>query len=154
MTGNPLCTPDANALAMRVARALMAREGTGAAWGLELEAAGPGYARVAMRLTPVMLNGHQTAHGGMIFGLGDSAFAYACNSYNETSVAQHCSIAFLSPGHVGERLFAEAREVTRVGRTGSYDIIIFGEDGRVIGHMHGLSRTIGGAVIEEESNNG
>jgi acyl-CoA thioesterase len=136
-------------LATRVARRMIAEEGTGPAWGLELEAAGEGYARVAMRLTPAMLNGFGIAHGGMIFALADSAFAYACNSRNVKTVAQSGSIVFLDAAHAGERLVAEARETTLRGRTGVYVITVSGEDGRVVAEMQGLSRAIGGSTLAD-----
>jgi acyl-CoA thioesterase len=135
--------------AMTIAHSMIAREGTGGAWGLELEAADAGYARVAMRLTPAMLNGFGIAHGGMIFALADSAFAYACNSRNVKTVAQSGSIVFLDAGRAGERLVAEARETALRGRTGAYVITVTGEDGRVIAEMQGLSRAVGGPTLED-----
>ncbi|WBX85364.1 hydroxyphenylacetyl-CoA thioesterase PaaI [Sphingosinicella microcystinivorans] len=135
--------------ALRIARAMAAKEGTTPAFGLEIEAAGEGYARVAMRLSPAMLNGFGMAHGGMVFLLADTAFAYACNSRNVQTVAQHASISFIDAGRAGERLVAEARERAAKGRTGVYAVSVFGEDGRIIAEFQGLSRTIGGPVIEE-----
>jgi acyl-CoA thioesterase len=137
-------------IATAVARALMAEEGTAPAWGLELEAAGEGYARVAMTVRADMLNGYQTIHGGMVFALADSAFAYACNSRNQATVAQQASIAFLSPAREGGRLVAEAREQSLVGRSGVYVITVRTEDGRDIASFQGLSRTVGGAVIDQD----
>ena len=142
-------SPTDAGLAMRVARRMIADEGTGPAWGIELEAAGEGYARVAMRLAPTMLNGFGIAHGGMIFALADSAFAYACNSRNVKTVAQSGSIVFLDAGRGGERLVAEARETALRGRTGAYVITVTGEDGRVIAEMQGLSRAVGGPTLED-----
>ncbi|HEX8569161.1 MAG TPA: hydroxyphenylacetyl-CoA thioesterase PaaI [Caulobacteraceae bacterium] len=135
--------------ARRVADTMLAREGTGPAWALQIEDAREGYARVAMTLRPDMLNGHGTAHGGMVFALADTAFAYACNSRNETSVAQHASIVFLSPAKDGERLIAEAREQAAAGRSGLYYVTVTGPEGRVVAEFQGLSRTIGGAVVPE-----
>jgi acyl-CoA thioesterase len=139
---------DENALALEIARTMLSREGTGPAWGIEIEGAGPGFSRIAMTLTPAMLNGHRNAHGGMIFALADTAFAYACNSRNQTSVAQQASITFIDAGRAGERLTAEAREVASKGRSGVFAVTIFGEDGRVVAQMQALSRTVGGPVIE------
>jgi acyl-CoA thioesterase len=136
-------------LAWLVARSLLSKEGTGPAWGLTLEAVDAGYSRVSMTLMPHMLNGHGTAHGGLIFSLADSAFAYACNSRNIATVAQSCSIAFLDAGHPGEKLTAEAREVSLKGRSGVYSVTVFGEDGRIVAHMQGLSRSLGRLVLEE-----
>jgi len=140
---------EADGLALKVAKAMLAREGTGPAWGLELLAARTGYAKVAMRLRADMLNGHGTAHGGMVFALADTAFAYACNSRNQTTVAQQASIAFLSPAREGERLTAEAVELSLSGRSGVYRVSVTGEDGRAVAEFTGLSRTVGGPVVED-----
>src|ERR1700745_2379380 len=114
--------PDPDDLARAVAETMFARHGTGAAWGLEIEAAREGYARAAMTVRADMLNGHGTAHGGMIFALADSAFAYACNTHNRATVAQGSSILFLAPAQPGEELIAEARETALAGRSGAYTI--------------------------------
>ena len=134
-------------LARHVAETLRAREGTGPAWNLEIEDADEGYARVAVRLRDDMLNGHGIAHGGILFSIADTAFAYACNSRNVSTVAQSCTIVFLDPGKRGERVVAEAREKSLKGRTGVYLVTVYGEDGRVIAEFQGLSRAIGGAVV-------
>jgi acyl-CoA thioesterase len=138
---------DADDLARRVADAMLAREGTGPAWGLVIEEAREGYARVRMKLRADMLNGHRSVHGGMIFSLADTAFAYACNSRNETTVAQSATIAFLAPAAAGDVLVAEAREVSRSGRSGVFQVSVKTVEGRVIAEFTGLSRTIGGPVI-------
>lgn len=138
---------EADDLARRVAETLLEREGTGPAWGVVIEEAREGYARVRMQLRADMLNGHRSAHGGMIFALADTAFAYACNSRNETTVAQSATIAFLAPAQAGEVLVAEAGEVSRSGRSGVYQVGVRAADGRPIAEFTGLSRTIGGAVI-------
>ena len=137
-------------LARRVAETLLSREGTGAVWGLEIEAAGEGYSRVAMRVTPDMLNGHGIAHGGMIFALADSAFAYACNSRGVATVSVSSTISFVDSAQAGERLVAEAVERALKGRSGIYAISVTGEDGRAIAEMQGLSRSLGRPVIEED----
>jgi acyl-CoA thioesterase len=95
-----------------------------------------------------MLNGHRIGHGGMIFALADTAFAYACNSRNENTVAQNASISFLAPAQPGDVLIAEAREVSRSGRSGVYQVSVKTAAGAVIAEFTGLSRTIGGAVID------
>lgn len=138
---------EADGIARRIADTLLQREGTGPAWGVAIDDAREGYALVRMRLRDDMLNGHRIAHGGMIFALADTAFAYACNSRNESTVAQSATISFLAPAHAGEVLIAEAREVSRVGRSGVYAVSVRADDGRVIAEFTGLSRTIGGAVI-------
>lgn len=138
---------DADDLAQRIAEAMLAREGTGPAWGIEIEDAREGYSRLRMALRDDMLNGHRSAHGGMIFALADTAFAYACNSRNEITVAQNATIAFLAPAAAGDVLIAEAREASRSGRSGVYQVSVTTTDGRVIAEFTGLSRTIGGAII-------
>ena len=137
----------AKELAHQVAATLLSREGTGPAWGVEIEAADEGYARIAMVLRGDMLNGHGMAHGGMLFALADTAFAYACNSRNVSTVAQSATIVFLEPGKKGERLVAEARESSLKGRSGVYAVKVFGEDGRTIAEFQGLSRAISGTVV-------
>ena len=140
----------ADDLAQRVAKALWEREGTSRAFGIRLVSAGHGYAEIEMTVTPEMLNGHETAHGGLIFTLADTAFAYACNSGNVRTVAQAATIAFLNPAGLGEKLTARAERTAEEGRSGSYAVMVTGADGRVVATFHGLSRTIGGAVIEEQ----
>lgn len=138
---------EADNLARRIAETLLQREGTGPAWGIAIDDAREGYARIRMTLRDDMLNGHRIGHGGMIFALADTAFAYACNSRNENTVAQSASISFLAPAQPGDVLIAEAREVSRSGRSGVYQVSVRAADNRVIAEFTGLSRTIGGAVI-------
>lgn len=140
---------EADKLARRIAEKLFEREGTSSAWAIKLEDAREGYARLSMRVRADMLNGHAMAHGGMIFALADTAFAYACNSRNKSTVAQHASISFLAPAQLDDVLVAEAREVARAGRSGTYAVSVHTDDGRVIAEFNGLSRSIGGAVIDE-----
>src|SRR4051812_31450087 len=128
---------------------MLAAEGAGPAWGVEIEEARQGYARVSMAVRADMLNGHGTAHGGMIFALADAAFAYACNSRNLKSVAAHASIAFLDAAREGESLVAEAREAALAGRSGVYNVSVRGGDGRIIAEFQGLSRSLGVPVIGE-----
>jgi acyl-CoA thioesterase len=139
---------DEDTLASRVARAMLAAEGTGPAWGLEIEEAREGYARVRMAVTAAMLNGHGTAHGGLIFSLADSAFAYACNSRNLRSVAAQASIVYLEPAREGDVLIAEAEERALVGRSGVCNVSVRSVDGRAIAEFTGFSRSVGGEVIQ------
>jgi acyl-CoA thioesterase len=141
---------NADETADKVARAMLAAEGTGPAWGIEIEEAREGYARIRMRLTAAMLNGHGIAHGGMIFALADTAFAYACNSRNLRSVAAQASIVFLDQARAGELLIAEAREAALVGRSGVTHVGVRTEDGRAIAEFTGFSRSLGGPLIGEE----
>ena len=117
--------------------------------GMEIIDVAPGQAIVAMKARPDMVNGHGIVHGGFIFTLADSAFAFACNTYNQTTVAQQNQITFLAPGREGDTLTATAKEVSRVGRSGVYDVTVTGQDGTAIAVMRGLSRTIKGHIFEE-----
>ena len=139
---------DANELASRVARQMLAAEGTGPAWGLQIEETRKGYARVSMVVRADMLNGHGIAHGAMIFALADSAFAYVCNGGNHASVAAQASIVFLDKVAEGETLVAEAEEVAREGRTGVTRVAVRTSEGRTIAEFTGYSRTLGGPAIE------
>ncbi|MEZ5996362.1 MAG: hydroxyphenylacetyl-CoA thioesterase PaaI [Hyphomonadaceae bacterium] len=140
---------EADALAKRVAEAMLAREGTAGAWGVELEDARLGYARIRMRLRADMLNGHGAAHGGVTFALADTAFAYACNSRNETTVGHQATITYLAGAYEGEVLIAEAQETAIVGRTATYHVSVRTEDGRAVAEFMGTSRTIGGAYLKD-----
>ena len=95
-------------------------------------------------------NGHKICHGGFIFTLADSTFAFACNSYNQRTVAQQNAITFCAPGQLGDRLVARAVEVVRSGRSGVYDVTVSNQDGTIIAVMRGNSRQIGGTHIEED----
>jgi acyl-CoA thioesterase len=137
-------------LARRVAATLRAREPTSEAWDIQLKEARPGYSRVQMRIRADMLNGHGSAHGGIIFALADTAFAYACNSGNIATVAAQASILFLSAVHEGEVLIAEAQELATAGRSGGYAVHVKTDEGRAVAEFLGLSRTIGGPDINPD----
>jgi acyl-CoA thioesterase len=139
---------EADALAEKVARRMLAAEGTGPAWDLRIEEVRAGYARVSMVVRTDMLNGHGVAHGGMIFALADSAFAYVCNGANHASMAAQASIVFLDKVREGETLIAEAEEVAREGRAGVTRVAVRADDGRTVAEFTGYSRTLGGAVME------
>jgi acyl-CoA thioesterase len=114
--------------------------------GMEIVDIRAGQATLAMTVQPHMVNGHKIAHGGFIFTLADSAFAFACNSHNERTVAAQGAITFLRPGKLGDRLIATAREVSRSGRSGIYDVrVTAGEV--VIAEFRGHSRSIGGTLV-------
>ena len=144
--GEPM---EEDVLALEIARSMLAREGTGPAWGIQIMAAGVGHAKLAMEITSSMTNGHGSIHGGMIFALADTAFAYACNSRNVATVAQSASIIFLAPASVGETLIAEAEEEGARGRSGIYRVSVrTREDQRLIAQFQGHSRAIGGVVVD------
>nr|NUR37623.1 hydroxyphenylacetyl-CoA thioesterase PaaI [Sphingomonas sp.] len=139
---------DADELADAVARRMLENEGTGSAWGIRIEEVREHYARVSMVVRADMLNGHGFAHGGMIFALADSAFAYVCNGANHASMAAQASIIFLDKVREGETLIAEAQEVAREGRGGVTRVTVGAGDGRIIAEFTGYSRTLGGAVVD------
>lgn len=142
---------DADRLARKVAETLLAQEGTGPAFGIEIEDAREGYARVRMKVRADMLNGHAMTHGGMIFALADTAFAYACNARNVATVAQNASISFLAPSKEGDVLVAEAKETALVGRSGVYQVSVRSTDGVHVAEFTGLSRSIGGPVVASQN---
>ena len=117
--------------------------------GMVLEDVGPGTARMAMLVADHMTNGHGMCHGGFIFTLADSAFAFACNSHNERAVAAQGAISFLAPAQRGETLRAVAAERQRAGRSGIYDVRVTGGDGRSIAEFRGHSRTLGQKFFED-----
>jgi acyl-CoA thioesterase len=137
---------DPDALARRCADAMWRDDPASRGLGMSLDAVGAGTATVSMPVRPDMANGHGTAHGGFIFSLADSAFAFACNSRNERSVAQACDIIFAAPVRVGDLLVADAVERHRFGRNGIYDVSVR-RDTEVIAEFRGRCRTIGGPVV-------
>jgi acyl-CoA thioesterase len=141
---------NADEIADKVARAMLAAEGTGPAWGIEIEEAREGYARIRMTMRADMLNGHGIAHGGIVFSLADTAFAYACNSRNVRTVAAQASIVFLDQARKGEVLIAEAEEQALVGRSGVCTVGVRTADGRAIAEFQGFSRSLGGTLIGED----
>lgn len=134
-------------IARRSAKSMWAEDSAAQGLGIRIDAIGPGEASLSMVLTKAMTNGHGIGHGGFIFLLADTAFAYACNSHNQRCVAQHCSITFLNPASEGSRLTATAREVRRVERSGLYDISVTDETGTPIAEFRGHSRTVPGSFI-------
>ena len=115
--------------------------------GMEIVHIAPGAATLAMTVRPDMSNGQGNCHGGYIFLLADSAFAFACNSYNQVTVAQHASVSFLEPVRIGDRLTAAAREVNRRGRSGIYDIRVTNQDGLHVAEFRGHSRSVRGTHV-------
>ncbi len=138
-------TPEA--IARRSAELMWAEDKTAREHGISLDAVAPGEATLSMVMTSAMTNGHGIGHGGFIFLLADTAFAYACNSYNQRCVAQHCSITYLKPAAEGARLTATAREVRRADRSGIYDVGVADETGTPIAEFRGHSRTVPGTFF-------
>jgi acyl-CoA thioesterase len=115
--------------------------------GMELLECKPGYARMSMRVRELHLNGHKICHGGFIFTLADSTFAFSCNSHNKVAVAAGCSIEFLRPGKLGDILTCEGVEQTLSGRHGIYDMKVVNQDGEVVAMFRGKSAQIQGSVL-------
>jgi acyl-CoA thioesterase len=142
-------------MARACADAMWADDAASQQLGMRVESVGPGRATVSMRVRDDMTNGHGMAHGGFVFALADSAFAFACNTYNVRVVAQACDIVFLQPAHRGDLLAATAAKRQVSGRTGIYDVSVTrGDD--VVAEFRGRSRTIGGehlvAVADDVAN--
>lgn len=135
--------------AEKSAAAMWAGDAASKHLGMALDRVGPGRAILSFTVRAEHLNGHGICHGGYIFTLADSAFAFACNSHNRRVVAQHNTITYLSPGQEGERLTAKAVEVSLTGRSGVYDVTVTGGDGRKVALFRGLSRQIDGRHFEE-----
>lgn len=142
---SPAMEPDE--LARAVGRAMYEADACSRALGFELVDVRAGYARMQAAVRPDFLNGHQICHGGLIFTLADSTFAFACNSHNVNTVASGCSIEFLRPVQGGDVLTAEAVEQTRSGRTGIYDIRVTNRAGETVAMFRGKSAHIKGHVI-------
>ncbi|MBL0372139.1 hydroxyphenylacetyl-CoA thioesterase PaaI [Rhizobium sp. KVB221] len=137
------------ALAEACAKAMWDEDNASEHLGMKIETVGPGSATLTMTVSAIMTNGHKTCHGGYIFTLADSAFAFACNSYNQHAVAQHCSVTYIAPAFEGDLLTARAHEVSRRGRGGIYDIEITNQKGEQIAEFRGHSRTVKGTHLPE-----
>jgi len=138
------------AVAEATTRAMYPRDTTARHMGITIEETRPGYARAVMEVAPFMVNGHDILHGGICFTLADTAFAYCCNSHDVVTVASACSISFLAPGKLGDRLTAEAVEQVRKGRAGITDVTVINQTGEVLALFRGNSRTLSGRVTEGE----
>ena len=142
-------TPDDRAA--RSAAVMWAQDAASKWLGMELGEVCEGAATLTLTVAPHHCNGHGICHGGIIFALADSAFAFACNSRNQSTVAQQNQITYLAPGRLGETLTATATETSLQGRTGLTDVTVTGEGGRVIARFRGLSRAIPGHLFDEGS---
>ena len=140
---------DPQALAQRVADAMYARDQASQALGMRITDVAPGSARMTMTVRADMLNGHAICHGGFIFTLADSTFAFACNSYNLATVASACAIDFLAPAREGDLLTAAAIERSAAGRTGVYDIEVTNQRSEKIALFRGKSYRISGRVVDD-----
>ncbi len=151
MSGGNEEPADPQALAEACARAMLASDRATNSLGIRLEQVSPGRARMTMPVSEAMVNGHGMCHGGFIFTLADSAFAFACNSFGERAVAQHGAITFLRPGKLGMVLVAEAVQRASEGRTGIYDVRVTSRDGEAIAEFRGQSRTLGERFFGQRS---
>jgi acyl-CoA thioesterase len=133
-------------LARACADAMWKEDDASPGLGMEIVEIGPGKAVLTMTVKPNMVNGQRIAHGGFIFTLADSAFAFACNTHNERVVAAQGNITFIRPGKLGDLLVATAREISRSGRSGIYDVRVSVND-TVIAEFRGHSRAIGGTWL-------
>jgi acyl-CoA thioesterase len=140
---------DAQQLAELAGKTMFARDPASRRLGMALDEIRSGYARMTMRVREDMLNGHGTCHGGYIFMLADSAFAFACNSHNFNTVGAGCSIDYLAPGREGDMLTAEALEQALSGKTGVYDVVVKNQEGRTLALFRGKSHRVNGMVAED-----
>jgi acyl-CoA thioesterase len=138
---------DSQAIAAAVGKGMYAKDRAAQALGITLLEIRPGYARMSMAVRGDMLNGHGTCHGGLIFTLADTAFAYACNSGNNATVAQNCTITFLASPREGDVLTATAQERQRGRRTGFTDIDIADQTGKLVAVFRGHSYQVNGTVV-------
>ncbi|MDR6396040.1 hydroxyphenylacetyl-CoA thioesterase PaaI [Herbaspirillum seropedicae] len=143
----PSTEMDPQALAEATVQAMYPRDNASQALGMKILEIAPGRARMSMLVRSDMLNGHATCHGGFIFALADSTFAFACNSHNLNTVASGCSIEYVAPALRNDMLIAEAQERSLAGRTGVYDITVSNQDGKTIALFRGKSYRIRGEVI-------
>ena len=130
---------DPQAIAERVGRSMFAEDAASRGLGMKIEAMAPGYAKLTMTVRPDMLNGFKICHGGFITTLADSAFAFACNSSNELTLAAGIAVDFIAPAKAGDLLSAEAREVVLAGRTGIYDVTVTNQNGQIVAVLRGRS---------------
>ena len=117
--------------------------------GMEISHMDEGTATLQLTVAQHHCNGHGICHGGVTFMLADSAFAFACNSRNQSTVAQHNTISFTAPGRLGDSLTATAREVSLSGRNGIYDVTVTNQQGQTIAEFRGMSRAIKGQLFDE-----
>jgi acyl-CoA thioesterase len=143
-----MSTPEETA--RRSAEAMWAGDAASQGLGMRLAEVRPGAARLEMTVREDMVNGHGIGHGGFTFSLADSAFAFACNTYNRRTVAHTCQITYTAPTRLGDVLVAEAEERSREGRDGIYDVVVSNAEG-VVARFVGNSKEIRGSLYEEDS---
>jgi acyl-CoA thioesterase len=141
-------------LARRCAEAMVAADRASAHLGIVIDDVGPGRATARMTVTETMINFHDICHGGYIALLADTAFAYACNTYDRRTVAAGADVSFLAPAHAGDVLVAAAVERVRRGRSGVYDVSVIRGDGEVIAEFRGRSTTVAGTLLGPDGSGG
>jgi acyl-CoA thioesterase len=134
-------------LAAACAEAMYAADEASRRLGITIDRVAPGRATARMLVTGEMVNGHGICHGGYVFLLADTAFAFACNTYDAVTVAAGCDVVFVASARAGDELVAEAQERVRFGRSGVYDVTVSGANGSPVAEFRGLSRTIGGRLL-------
>ncbi len=140
MVESGLVTMDAQARALRCADTMYAADSASQHLGIRVSDVAPGRATARMRVSETMINGHGVCHGGYVFLLADSAFAFACNTYDAVTLAAACDVVFVAPARLDDELSAEARERLRFGRSGVYDVTVRRADGTVVAEFRGHSR--------------
>lgn len=141
---------NAQALAERCAEALWSGDNASRALGMRIVSVGEGRSEVSMVVREDMLSGHELVHGGLVFTLADSAFAFACNSRNQAAYAMSCSIDFVRPAVLGDELTARAQEQSHTRSSGFYEITVTNQHGKVIAHFRGRSFTRGEPLVDQE----
>ncbi len=140
--------PDAGEIARRCAETMYAADEASRRAGVTVSDVAPGHAVARMTVRAEMINGHDICHGGYVFLLADTAFAFACNTYDAVTVAQACDIVFVEPGRLGDELVATGVERLRAGRTGIYDITVRrAADDAVVAEFRGRSRTVNRSIL-------
>ena len=135
--------------AHKSAQAMWANDKASKWMGMQISNMDEGIASLILTVQAHHCNGHGICHGGIIFSLADSAFAFACNSRNQATVAQHNTISYIAPGQLGDTLTADAREVSLSGRNGIYDVTVINQDNKKIAEFRGMSRAINGNLFQE-----
>lgn len=143
---------DPQELAEACAEAMFARDQASQRLGMKVVSVAPGKAVLTMPVTEQMIQGHGSCHGGYLFTLADSAFAFACNTYDKATVASGCSIDYMAGAKLGDRLTATAVEQSRGGRTGVYDVTVTNQDGGAVALFRGRSYQVRGSVRPMQEN--
>ncbi|MEI8143951.1 MAG: hydroxyphenylacetyl-CoA thioesterase PaaI [Alphaproteobacteria bacterium] len=139
-------TVDLEVIANAAGEAMWSEDHASRGLGMSLVLIAPGKAVLSITVTKAMTNGHGMCHGGFLFTLADSAFAFACNSHNTRAVAQHCNVTYVAPAQEGDVLIATATEISRAGRSGITDVVVTNQADVTIAIFRGHSRTLGGAI--------